>query len=71
MLIFVQEYKTVDKKFIRFWKNKREQINQQKGSLKHLKKYALEVMTSSSKTSSSEAHHQKQFSSEHLKIIRG
>jgi len=37
MLIFVQVYKTIDKKkmkiVIRFWKNKREQRNQQKGSL--------------------------------------
>jgi len=37
MLIFVQVYRTIDKKFEiinRFWKNKREQSNQQKGSLK-------------------------------------
>jgi len=36
-LIFVQLYRTIDKKFKiinRFWKNKREQSNQQKGSLK-------------------------------------
>jgi len=46
MLIFVQVYMTIDKAFdifIRFWKNKREQRNQQKGSLKHLKKSASEV----------------------------
>jgi len=37
MLIFVQVYRTIDKKFEiinRFWKNKREQRNKQKGSLK-------------------------------------
>jgi len=37
MLIFVQVYRTVDKNFEiinRFWKNKKEQRNQQKGSLK-------------------------------------
>ena len=37
MLIFVQVYKTMDKIFEiinRFWKNKREQRNKQKGSLK-------------------------------------
>jgi len=37
MLIFVQVYRTIDKKFEiinRFWKNKREQKNKQKGSLK-------------------------------------
>jgi len=37
MLIFVQVYKTIDKKFEiinRFWKNKREQRNKQKRSLK-------------------------------------
>jgi len=37
MLIFVQVYRTIDKKFeiiSRFWKNKREQRNKQKGSLK-------------------------------------
>jgi len=37
LLIFVQVYRTIDKKFEiinRFWKNKREQSNQQKGSLK-------------------------------------
>jgi len=45
MLIFVQVYKTIDK---------REQKNQQKGSLKCLKKSAPEVMTSS-EASSSEA----------------
>jgi len=46
MLIFVQVYRTIDKKFgiiIRFWKNKREQRNQQKGSLKRLKRTAPEV----------------------------
>ena len=35
MLIFVQVYKTIDKNFEkinRFWKNKREQRNNQKGS---------------------------------------
>jgi len=47
--------------FIRFWKNKREQKNQQKGSLKRLKKSAHEVqsapevMTSSVRSVSSEA----------------
>jgi len=38
-------YRTIDKTFeiiIRFWNNKREQRNQQKGSLKHLKRSALE-----------------------------
>jgi len=37
MLIFVQVFRTIDKKFEiinRFWKNKREQRNNQKGSLK-------------------------------------
>jgi len=37
MLIFVQMYKTIDKNFEiinRFWMNKREQRNKQKGSLK-------------------------------------
>jgi len=37
MLIFVQVYMTIDKNFEiinRFWKNKREQRNKQKGSLK-------------------------------------
>jgi len=37
MLIFVQVYRTIDKKFEiinRFWKYKREQRNKQKGSLK-------------------------------------
>jgi len=37
MLIFFQVYRTIDKKLkivIRFWKNKREQIIYQKGSLK-------------------------------------
>jgi len=37
MLIFVQVYRTIDKIFEiinRFWKNKREQRNQQKRSLK-------------------------------------
>jgi len=70
MLIFVQVYKTIGKFdiFIRFWKNKREQRNQQKGSLKHLKKSAPEVMTSS-KASSSEASHQKQ-DHQKLKFIR-
>jgi len=37
MLIFVQVYRTIDKIFEiinRFWKNKREQRNKQKGSLK-------------------------------------
>jgi len=37
MLIFVQVYMTIDKKFeiiYRFWMNKREQRNSQKGSLK-------------------------------------
>jgi len=46
MLIFVQVYRTIDKKFeiiIRFWKNKREQRYQQKGSLKRLKRTASEV----------------------------
>jgi len=39
-------YRTIDKKFeiiIRFWKNKREQMNQHKGSLKRLKRTAPEV----------------------------
>ena len=54
--------------FIRFWKNKREQMNQQKGSLKHMKKSAPEVMTSS-EASSSEAPHQKQ-GHQKLKFIR-
>jgi len=46
MLIFVQSVQDHRQKFdifIRFWKNKREQRNQQKGSLKHLKKSASEV----------------------------
>ena len=45
MLIFVQGTgpQTKFDIFIRFWKNKREQKNQQKGSLKHLKKSASEV----------------------------
>jgi len=37
MLIFVQVYRTIDKIFEiinRLWKNKREQRNKQKGSLK-------------------------------------
>jgi len=37
MVIFFQVYKTIDKNFEiinRFWKNKREQRNKQKGSLK-------------------------------------
>jgi len=37
MLIFIQVYRTIDKKFEiinRFWKNKREQRKKQKGSLK-------------------------------------
>jgi len=37
MLIFVQVYRTIDKMFeiiYRFWMNKREQRNKQKGSLK-------------------------------------
>ena len=37
MLIFVQVYRTIDKNFEiinRFWKNKREQRMEQKGSLK-------------------------------------
>jgi len=37
MLIFVQVYRTIDKIFeiiYRFWMNKREQRNKQKGSLK-------------------------------------
>jgi len=37
MLIFVQVYRTIDKKFeiiYRFWMNKREQRIKQKGSLK-------------------------------------
>jgi len=37
LLIFDQVYRTIDKNFEiinRFWKNKREQSNQQKGSLK-------------------------------------
>ena len=37
MLIFVQVYKTINKIFeiiYRFWMNKREQTNKQKGSLK-------------------------------------
>ena len=65
MLIFVQVYKTIDK---------REQKNQQKGSFKRLKKSApevqsaLEVMTSS-EASSSEAPHQKQYHQK-LKFIR-
>jgi len=36
MLIFVQVHRTIDKNFEiinRFWKNKREQRNKQKGSL--------------------------------------
>jgi len=78
MLIFVQVYMTIDKKFaiiIRFWKNKREQRNQPKGSLKRLKRIAPEVkmlpkssapeVMTSSKASPSEAEdHQK------LKFIR-
>jgi len=50
---------------IRFWKNKREQRNQQKGSLKRMKRTALEVKSApevitSSEASSSEAEdHQK------------
>jgi len=37
ILIFVQVYRTINKKFEiinRFWKNNREQRNKQKGSLK-------------------------------------
>ena len=77
MLIFVQVYRTIDEKFeiiIRLWKNKREQMNQQKGSLKRLKrtapevKSAPEVMTSS-EASSSKAPHQKQ-DHQKLKIMR-
>ena len=68
MLIFVKVYKTIDKNIeiiIRFWKNKREQMNQQKGSLKRLKitapevKSAPEVMTSSEASSSEAEDHQK------------
>jgi len=62
MLIFVQVYRTIDNIciFIRFWKNKREQKNQQKGSLELLKKSAHEVQSApevmtSSEVSSSEA----------------
>jgi len=60
--------------FIRFWKNKREQKNQEKGSLKHLKKSAHEVQSASevmtsSEASSSEAPHQKQ-DHQKLKFIR-
>jgi len=46
MLIFVQsvqDQRQIFYIFIRFWKNKREQMNQHKGSLKHLKKSASEV----------------------------
>jgi len=68
MLIFVQVYRTIDKKLeiiTRFWKNKRDQRNQQKGSLKHLKRTASEVksapkvMTSSEASSSEAEDHQK------------
>jgi len=67
MLIFVQVYRTIDKCYIftRFWKNKREQKKQQKGSSELLKKSAPEVQSApevmtSSEASSSEAPHQKQ-----------
>ena len=42
MLIFVQVYRTIDKNFEiinRFWKNKREQSNQQKQSLEAYEEY--------------------------------
>ena len=42
----VQDHRPKFVIFIRFWKNKREQRNQQKGSLKHLKKSASEVKCS-------------------------
>jgi len=63
MLIFVQVYGAIDKNFKiinRFWKNKREQRNKQKRSLKASEgncswsQSAPEVMTSS-EASSSEA----------------
>jgi len=67
MLIFVQVYMTIDK-CLYLYKVLEEQKNQQKGSLKRLKKSAPEVMTSS-EASSSEAHHQKQ-DHQKLKFIR-
>jgi len=39
----VQDHRQKFEIFIRFWKNKREQRNQQKGSLKRLKRTAPEV----------------------------
>ena len=73
MLIFVQVYRTIDKIL---YPNKvlEEQKNQQKGSLKRLKKSAPEVQSApevmtSSEVSSSEAPHQKQ-DHQKLKFIR-
>jgi len=65
----VQDHTQLFEIIIRFWKNKREQRYQQKGSLKRLKRTAPEVksapkMMTSSEASSSEASHQK------LKITR-
>ena len=71
----VQDHRQKFEIIIRFWKNKREQKNQQKGSLKCLKRTASEVkvllkssapevMTSSEASSSEVEDHQK------LKIIR-
>jgi len=71
----VQDHRQKFEIIIRFWKNKREQRNQQKGSLKRLKRTAPEVkvllkssapevMTSSEASSSEAEDHQK------LKFIR-
>jgi len=82
--VFVQVYKTIDKIFEiinRFWKNKREQRNKQKGSLKRLKRTAPEVkvllMTKrsrsddvSSEASSSEAEVHQKLIHQKLKITR-
>jgi len=68
MLIFVQVYRTIDKIL---YPNKvlEEQKNQQKGSLKRLKKSAPEVQITPEVMTSSEAPHQKK-DHQKLKFIR-
>jgi len=77
MLIFVQVYRTIDKSLYLYkvLEEQKRAKNQQKGSLKHLKKRSPEVQSApevmtSSEASSSEVPHQKQ-DHQKLKFIRG
>jgi len=69
------ESTTIDKNLVsllkhRFWKNKWEQWNQQVGSLKHMKKRGSEDKVLLKCWRHQKQDHQKQISSEDLKIIR-